>query len=197
MPYHERIGASKLRIVADGLRFTRVILRDVLCYRPERIFLGGFMFCLLLGALLAAHPIEFYWLHRRVEEWMIYRFFVVDCFGSVGFQLLVGAALAYRMASLGGPRRRAEEPFWPPLLAQFFEGPGVVVFGVVLAALSLALLWPAMVEYASTLHITMHWSRFVTAVFGLLVVAQAAIAGVLMRIVRVWKAQLPAERQGR
>ncbi|MDD4789415.1 MAG: glycosyltransferase family 2 protein, partial [Pirellulales bacterium] len=39
MPYRQRVGQSKLRVVSDGFRFARVILHDVLCYRPERLFL--------------------------------------------------------------------------------------------------------------------------------------------------------------
>ena len=194
MPYHERVGASKLRVVGDGFRFLWVILRDVLCFRPERMFLIGFSLCLALGILLAAHPVEFYALNRRVEDWMIYRFLVVGLVGLVGFQLLASAALAYGMSRFG-PKPQGEEPFWPSLLVRFFESRGLVVFGAVLVGLSLFLLWPGLVQYLTSLELTeevMPWSRFMTGIFGLVLVSQALVSGVLMRVLRIWKTQLPS-----
>ncbi|MCR4412124.1 MAG: glycosyltransferase family 2 protein [Thermoguttaceae bacterium] len=189
MPYHERIGRSKLRLVSDGLRFLRVILSDVLCYRPERLFLLGFAVCLLVGVLLAAYPVEFYVMNRSVEEWMIYRFMICGLVGSAGYQLLAGAALTHRLATFG-PRRRAAESFWASLAAAFFAGRGVWALGAVLLAASALLLWPAVVQYATTGEVTLHWSRFMTAVFGLLLCAQSAVAGVLVRVVDLWRAQV-------
>lgn len=183
--YRERIGRSKLRLLADGWRFLRVILADVLCYRPERLFLLGFGLCLATGVLLAAYPVEFYLLHRSVEEWMIYRFMVCGWLGSVGYQFLIAAALTDRLAGLG-PRRRAGGSFGAALAAAFFSGRGVWVLAAALAAVATCLLWPAVVEYLATRHITLHWSRFMTAVFGLLVVAQSIIAGILMRVIALW-----------
>ncbi len=193
MPYHERIGRSKLRLVSDGLRFLRVILSDVLCYRPERLFLLGFAACLLAGVVLAAYPIEFYLVHRCVEEWMIYRFMVCGLAGSAGYQLLAGAAFTHRLATFG-PRRRAAESFWATLAAAFFAGRSVWVLAGAVLALSAFLLWPAMIQYARAGEVTLHWSRFMTAVFGLLVCAQSAIAGVLMRVVDLWRAQVAGGR---
>lgn len=188
MPYHERVGTSKLRIVEDGLRFARVIVRDVICYRPERLFMAGFAAFLLLGLLLAAYPMEFYALHRRIEDWMIYRFVVCGFLGSVGLQFLTAAAIAHRMAEFG-PKRRASEPFWPPLVAGFFEGGAVLVMAGAVSIVCLVLLWPGVVEYATTFHITMHWSRFVTAVFGLMLAAQSLVAAALLRLMRLWRSE--------
>jgi glycosyltransferase involved in cell wall biosynthesis len=192
MTYHERVGASKLRVVGDGFRFLWVILKDVLCFRPERMFLLGFSLCLVIGVLLAARPVEFYALNRRVEDWMLYRFLVVGLVGSLGFQLLGGAALAHGMSRFG-PRPQAEEPFWPSLLVKFFESRGLVVFGAAFLGLSLFLLWPGIVQYLSSLTLTeevMPWSRFMTGIFGLLLVSQALVSGVLIRVLRIWKTQL-------
>ena len=43
MHYEERIGTSKLSVLGDGVRFLKTILEGVLCYRPERLFLMGFI----------------------------------------------------------------------------------------------------------------------------------------------------------
>ena len=37
MPYRERIGASKLRVGKDGLRFLKIIVRTAAIYRPARL----------------------------------------------------------------------------------------------------------------------------------------------------------------
>ncbi|MHC4400036.1 MAG: glycosyltransferase family 2 protein [Planctomycetota bacterium] len=192
MTYHERIGTSKLRLLSDGGRFFWVIVKDVLCYRPERVFLMGFLLCLAIGLLLAAYPVWFYLRHRSIEDWMIYRFMVCGLIGSVGFQLLAGAALAHRMASFG-LRRKLDRAFWPSLAARFFEGRALVVFAAFFTGLSLFLLWPGIVEYAATGALTeevMPWSRFVTGVFGLLLVGQAVVSGLLIRVLSIWKSQL-------
>ena len=36
MPYHERAGTSKLRVVKDGFRFLKVIVEAAFLYRPSR-----------------------------------------------------------------------------------------------------------------------------------------------------------------
>jgi hypothetical protein len=37
MPYHERIGDSKLKVGKDGLRFLKVITKTAVQYRPVRV----------------------------------------------------------------------------------------------------------------------------------------------------------------
>ncbi|MHB8898729.1 MAG: hypothetical protein ACYC6Y_08285, partial [Thermoguttaceae bacterium] len=49
--------------------------------------------------------------------------------------------------------------------------------------------WPGLVEYAMTGHVNMHWSRLVVGTFGLVVAAQGTIAGVLVRVLEIWKGQ--------
>ncbi len=189
MSYRERIGRSKLKVLADGVLFLRAIIDGVLCYRPERIFLLAFTLCLLAGTLLAVSPLEFYLENRFVEEWMIYRFLVCGLLGSAGFQLLAGVAVSQKMSTFG-VRRRAEDSFWPTLCARLFEGSRPWYFAGAVALTSLGLVWPGLVEYVTTWHVTLHWSRFVVAIFGFLVATQAAVAGILMRVLQIWKTQL-------
>ena len=188
MPYDERIGQSKLRVVSDGIRFTHVILHDVLCYRPERLFLMAFIACLMGAVFLAVYPVEYYLANRCVEEWMIYRFLVCGLLGSAGYQLLAGTALAHRMSRFG-PRRHVSDSFWPVIVAKLFEGWAIVGFVAVMSLASLAILWPGLAEYATTRQVHMHWSRLVVGTFGLVVATQGAVAGVLMRVLKIWKSQ--------
>ena len=188
MPYEQRIGSSKLRLFDDGLRFLRTIIAGVLCYRPERLFLMGFKFFLLIGLFLAAYPAEFYWEHGWIEEWMIYRFVVCFLLGLSGFLLLCATALAHRMAVFG-PQRRDGVSFWPPVVSRMFEGKQLALFVAVAVILSLAVLRPGIVEYFRTAHITLHWSRVIVGAFGLMLAFQALVTGVLMQVLAIWRAQ--------
>jgi glycosyltransferase involved in cell wall biosynthesis len=185
MAYAERIGASKLHVVLDGVRFLRTILEGVLSYRPDRIFLMGFLACFLLVLLMGIYPLEFYFHHGRVEEWMIYRFLASFLFGSAGFLLLSATALAHRMASFG-PTGRATDSFLSSALARMFTGRplGVLMAAHLLAAI--ALVWPGIMEYLTTATCTLHWSRVVVGGFAALVAFQAAVTGVLIQVVELW-----------
>jgi glycosyltransferase involved in cell wall biosynthesis len=50
MPYHERVGKSKLKVGKDGVRFLNVILRTAAVYRPFRLAAVGIAGCALVGA---------------------------------------------------------------------------------------------------------------------------------------------------
>lgn len=195
MPYEERVGTSKLRVFSDGLLFLRAIVAGVLCYRPERLLLIGFTVCMVLGLCLAAYPTEFYLRHGRIEEWMIYRFLVCFLLGSVGWPLLGGAALASRMRSFG-PRRRDQDSFWSALPARLFEGRRLAALAAVTLAASGWLLWPGAVEYVTSGAVTLHWSRVVTGLFGVVLVAQAFVIAVLLRVLAIWKTQTETRRDG-
>ncbi len=65
----------------------------------------------------------------------------------------------------------------------------IVGFVGVMSLVSFAILWPGLAEYATTRHVHMHWSRLVVGTFGLVVAAQGAVAGVLMRVLEIWTAQ--------
>lgn len=186
MAYAERVGQSKLSVIGDGFRFLRAILDAVLCYRPERLFLMAFGLCAMLGAMLAAYPVEFYVRHGHLEEWMIYR--CVACFllGASGMFLLSATALAAQMAVLG-PRRNGGDTYWPSLIQSFFGGKPLGVLVGALALGSLVMLWPGLIEFARTGHVTMHWSRLLAGGFGLLMIVHTLITSVLLQVVALWK----------
>lgn len=188
MHYEERIGTSKLSVLKDGVRFLRSILEGVLCYRPERLFMLGFTACLVVGVLLAMFPTEYYVQHRQVQEWMIYRFVACFLLGSVGFLLMCGAVLSSRMSALG-PRRREGESFWMGLASRLFEGKALVAFVGTLVVGSLAMLWPGIVEFLTTAHINLHWSRLLVGTFGLFMAAQGLVTWILIQVVNLWSDQ--------
>jgi glycosyltransferase involved in cell wall biosynthesis len=188
IPYEERIGRSKLSVLRDGVRFLKTIFSGVLCYRPEKLLLTLFMFCLVALTLLATYPAEFYFQNRRLEEWMIYRFVVCYLLGSFGLMLLLATALTYQMASFG-PRRGSANAFWPFVVASVMSGP--VLVGILVGLLFLAgvFLWPGMSEYIVTGHITLHWSRLLAGVFSISCGLQTAVFALLLKVLSVWKIQ--------
>ncbi len=188
MTYDERVGTSKLSVVRDGIRFLRTIFAGVLCYRPEKLLLSSFMVCLLLMLLLAAYPVEFYFQHGRLEEWMLYRFVVCYLLGSFGLMLLLATALTNQIARFG-PRRTAANAFWPSFVASLFRGPVLATILLFLFAISVFFLSPGIVEYATTRHITLHWSRLLAGAFSILSALQTAVFALLIEVVSLWLRQ--------
>jgi glycosyltransferase involved in cell wall biosynthesis len=188
MHYQERIGTSKLSVLGDGVRFLKTILDGVLCYRPERLFLMGFITFFVIATLLGLMPVEHYLRNRSLEEWMVYRLMTCAFFGLIGFMLLSSAALAQHMTELG-PRRREGADFWPSLAARFFEGKALATMVITVTVVSIALLWPGLFEFATTGHVSLHWSRLLFGTFGLLLVSNALITNVLIRVLSLWRYQ--------
>ncbi len=197
MAYTERIGASKLKVLRDGVRFLRTIVAGILLYRPDRLFTFGFVACLALMAVLGAYPVEFYLHHRAVEEWMIYRFIVGFLLGSSGFLLLCAIALSHEMARLG-PTHRSTDSFWSTAISQLFQGWGMLTFVVLCVSIALLLLWPGLMEYLTFGRCHLHWSRLVVGAFCLLAAFQALVTAVLVQLVKLWAAQKrPADPRAR
>ncbi len=191
MRYEERIGDSKLHVLRDGLRFLRSIVEGVLCYRPERVFTMTAGLLVLTALLLASYPIELYLHSRRVEEWMIYRFVACFLLAGAAFVLLSAAVLANRLVGIGA-RRRGGEAFWPALASRAFEGLPLVVLTGAAVTVAVVLLAPALAEYASTRHVTVHWSRVMVGAFLLLLAFHALVTAVMVQVIEIWKRQLSA-----
>jgi glycosyltransferase involved in cell wall biosynthesis len=188
MSYEERIGRSKLSVLRDGVRFLRAIFAGVLSYSPERLFLLGFGGCMLLTAVIAASPVEFYVTNRRLEEWMIYRFVVCYVLTSFALLLLLATALVNRMALLS-QRRSEAVTFWPSFVSALLGGRLLYVTLLGLLASSAFLLWPGIVEYATTRHVSLHWSRLLAGALGLSSAVQVGVFALLLSIISVWKSQ--------
>ncbi len=189
MSYADRIGTSKLSVLADGVRFLRAIISGVLCYRPEKIFLLGVLFCISMGVLLAAYPTEFYLKNGLLEEWMIYRFMACFLLGAFGLLLLLATALTNQMAYLGSRRQEADQ-FWSSLCARVLGRPAVLTLLVaLLLGGASVVLWPGIVEFVTTGHVSLHWSRLLTGAFALFSVGHILVFGVLFKVVAIWKTQ--------
>jgi glycosyltransferase involved in cell wall biosynthesis len=186
MAYSERVGESKLSAVKDGVRFFRAILDAVLFYRPSRMFTLFFSLCALIVLLLSISPTEFYFRNHYFEEWMIYRFVVCMLVGAMGFTLLCTAVVADELFGLTNKRPKWNS-FSGQLLHQLFSQRSLLTISVLAVLISVVLVWPGIVEYFSTRHITLHWSRVIVAAFGMLIATECVVTASLLRIVRLWK----------
>jgi glycosyltransferase involved in cell wall biosynthesis len=155
MPYHERAGESKLRVVTDGLRFLKVIFEAAFLYRPSRpLGLAG-VACAAVAMALIARPTVHYLEHRALAEWMIYRFVVSGLMATSACLLLCAAYLTRRIVAIvlsSGPERRLfggrfDRLFW-------FVPASLLVVGV-------ALVIPSLIELVRTGATYEHWSRFI------------------------------------
>ena len=184
MSYDERIGESKLRVSRDGWRFFQAIMDGLLLFRPERLFLLFGIILLACAALLSLEPVRFYAVNAEIEEWMIYRFVVAFLLGGAALFSLIAAALVSQMSRLVVDRFRS--PRWAGYLVSVFRGPSVAILVTLVFSLSLALVWPGLVEYTRTGHVTLHWSRVMVSAFGMLVAFQATLTAILLRVTTLW-----------
>ena len=106
MPYAERVGESKLRLLRDGVRFFLAIGDAVLLYHPSRVFGLGILFSVMAGALMGMYPIEFYLRNHRLEEWMIYRLLLCGFLLSRKRSWVVAAASVTAAVALVWPALR-------------------------------------------------------------------------------------------
>jgi hypothetical protein len=99
------------------------------------------------------------------------------------------------MATLGRYRRQ-QEGFWAGISGRIFSGKFLAVLTLSVAAISAVLVWQGIVQYLTTGHVEIHWSRVVVAAFGILLTSQALVTGVLLRVLEIWKAQGEAPVDG-
>jgi len=162
MPYEERAGESKLRVLRDGLRFLRVIVEAALLYRPSRPlgFLGGLL--VVTAVLLILPPAVYYLRNRHVLEWMIYRFVVADLATTSGTLLLLASYLARRVVQM--VLQMPEEDFlFHRLVGRFLHGPWLWIVVTTFLLFATVLVLPSFLELVRTGGTYEHWSRFIAA----------------------------------
>ena len=188
MPYAERIGESKLRVLRDGARFLLAIGDAAFLFQPGRIFRLAALVCVLGGVFWGLFPAEYYVRNHRLEEWMIYRLLLCGLLFTSAFGLTCGGVLADDMLSLVHRRRRAT--FLSYLFDHLLSRSRVWILALLALCAGLVLVWPGLVQYAETGQVTIHWARPVAAVFLLQVAVVSAIHGVLRKVLDLWKGEL-------
>ena len=159
MPYAEREGRSKLKLVSDGLRFLKVIVEAAFLYRPERPLSLMGIACLMAAVVLMIGPAAFYFTNHFVEEWMIYRFIVGHLAAIAAFLLFSASYVTSRIIgiTLGseqtGPFTAAAKSFLHG--RYFWLVPTLLLIG------GGALVVPSFLQLVRTGATYEHWSRFI------------------------------------
>jgi glycosyltransferase involved in cell wall biosynthesis len=192
MPYHEREGESKLRLGRDTARFLRVILEAALLYRPARPFVFVALAALAAASAWMAGPILYYAEHRRVQEWMIYRFLVSHVLGTIAGLLLGASYLTEKIVKIARPAGdRSRDTIRTPFLTSrlFWLLPGLCFLA------GGALILASFLELLRTGATYEHWSRFVAMSFFWSIGSIFAVTRVMDYVLDLLSAQLAYERQ--
>jgi glycosyltransferase involved in cell wall biosynthesis len=181
MPYHERVGASKLRVLSDGVRFLRSIVEAALIYRPGRLFSLLALPFLVVAVLFSLYPIEFYLRQRELQEWMIYRLITVLMCYLVVAMLLSASILSERfVAATQGTRRVSGFIFG--LAHRFVTPKALALVSIILIVVTAAMNFEVARQYITTGHINVHWSRVLVGGFLLSAAVHLAVTSVLLRM---------------
>ena len=183
MPYEERVGESKLRIVQDGLGFLRIILQMTMMWRPAKLFVITATVSLMIMALLAMHPIEAWLRAGRIREDMIYRLLFCSLLGAMGVVLLSAGVLCENlhrlMHKLNQPRT-----FLGSLLDRAFTLRGLAGVSLPVVCAVSWLVGPGVWTRVMDGYVEVHWSRVVLAgliVFG---AGQMLITVLILNLIR-------------
>jgi glycosyltransferase involved in cell wall biosynthesis len=163
MPYKERVGQSKLRVVKDGFRFLRVILEAAFLYRPSRpLGLLGIVF-FLAAALLMIGPIIYYVQHRAVLEWIIYRFLVSYLLGISSCVCFCASYIVRRLVHLALMTELGDGPATP--LSRCFTSRWFWVVPLLLCLIGGSLVLGSFLDLVKTGATYEHWSRYIVMTF--------------------------------
>jgi glycosyltransferase involved in cell wall biosynthesis len=193
MAYAERVGESKLRVMRDGVRFLFAIRDAALLYQPIRVFGIAAALCTVAGIFWSAFPVEFYFRNQRLEEWMIYRLLLCGLLFSSAFTFVCGGVLGERV--LGLVNGRSQVTFLSALIDRLLQRWRLFYLALIAAVSALVLVWPGLIQYAQSGHVTLHWSRPIAAVFLLHIAVLSILYGVLQKIVDLWSDQLSHSRR--
>ncbi len=164
MPYAERVGHSKLKVLRDGVRFLNVIVGTAAFVRvsslttPVIFVLSG-----LAGALMVL-PTAFYLEQGRLEEWMFYRIAFAGMVGTIAVVVLCATIVTEHVSALTLLRYGRFQPRTRGLWR--YENLGIMVaLAVLMSVVAAALNLPGILNFLTTGHVTLHWSRVMIGCF--------------------------------
>ena len=164
MPYKEREGESKLKVWRDGVRFLSVILEMTFLYQPQRIFFLAGLFVSLVALLLMLTPIGFYFSHKMVEEWMIYRFMTSHLLGIVAMLFFMVSFISERIVGITLSSTTKRRPL-QIVSSKFFNSAISGALAGVFVLIGFILIFNSLKDRIATGHTIEHWSRYVVASF--------------------------------
>jgi MFS family permease len=168
MPYHERVGESKLHVIRDGIRFLRVIVETGFLYRPSRpLNLAGIILT-LISSVLMFPPLVYYLQHRAVLEWMIYRFLVSHLLGTAACLAFCASFILSQMTEIALGEEIGKRK--PAVMQRFFHSGWFWVVNAGLTIVGGSLVLGSLLQLLETGSTYEHWSRFIAMTFCLSIV---------------------------
>ena len=184
IPYDERVGESKLRVLRDGSRFLRTIVTVALEYNPLKFFLLAGTLLLGLALFLSLPAVWYYIQVRRVEDSEIYRLFTVMVLLVSGVETAYFGLLVTRVLALTENPVRQRRGIGP--VAGFLLDRRVfelsIRAGITLILAAAVLNYRTIYQYVMTRQIYMHWSYMFTGATLVLVGVQLIMGGALSKI---------------
>jgi glycosyltransferase involved in cell wall biosynthesis len=182
MPYKERMGQSKLRVIKDGFRFLFTILFTAALFNPIKSLT-------LLGVLFSIFGLAVCSMARYLGASPFVLFALAGAFGAVFLQAVFVGFLCHQMLHmLIGPW--GITGWGVSLLHKYFWTRQLVGTGLVMLSASILVGVGAFV-------LPSHWRTPLGLLAALLVVAAGwfALAGVILRVIWAAKARRIAERE--
>ena len=127
---------------------------------------------------------------------MIYRLLSLSFLATVGVTLLCATLVAEQIIALSRGRHR-EVANRPGVWWHWLSGWRLAFCCVVLLAAGLVLVGPGLVEYLTTSHVTIHWSRVVVASFVGFLLVQIAVSVALTKTIAALAEQQTYWLEGR
>ena len=188
MAYAERVGRSKLHVLRDGVRFWTVILQAAMAYRPSRPLLLVAAGTALLALLTASGPAWMWLRDGRIEEWMAYRILLASLLATTVAILVCAAMLAERIAASAHDRAPASSGL-TGALAHLFTRRARRIGSLALVSAAVGVVWPGIVEYASSGHVEMHWSRAALSSLLIVIAVMLGITTFLFHMLELIRSQ--------
>lgn len=162
MPYHEREGESKLRVVKDGFRFLKAIVETAYSYAPARFFSAAGFLLLALALFLSLPVISSYAATHAIREGLFYRIATIITLASIGMSCILLGVLANNSVDL----IRKKEHRSPWKVSRFlnrFLMPYLLTAGIVFFCAGIYLVLPGLVTFVQSGTVELHWIFIVTA----------------------------------
>ncbi|MBI2118349.1 MAG: glycosyltransferase family 2 protein [Elusimicrobia bacterium] len=160
MPYAEREGQSKLKVIQDGIRFLKIILKTVFLYRPSRPLAMLALFFLLTAVFLMILPTLYYIRTQMVLEWMIYRFISSNLLGTTACLLFCSSYLSRKIVDMT-ISNQDEKQRTEPIFNKFFKSRFYWYCIITMIIFGVALVLPSYLDHVRTGATYEHWSRFI------------------------------------
>lgn len=182
MPYHERVGLSKLVVIKDGFRFLLSIMDIALTYRPLKFFGGAAILFFLMAFFYGLGPLFTYAEHRFVPDSFIYRLITINTLVIAGLMLLTAGIVAERVAAaLNGSTRKYN--FMERCLLSLTSIKNMLVAGPIVVLSGILLNMGTIRDYLTSWHINSHWVYVTTGALFVLAGMQLTGIGVFERLI--------------